>query len=107
MVRATSTLAATGSASCGRSWPSGCVLSDRRRPPSTVVLANAWHDDNKGDSPLTLAALHELRRRWPTARYRLCSLLGHPDPAFAPAFRHVGSAFPDVELYGAPCGARW
>ncbi|MGH9223129.1 MAG: polysaccharide pyruvyl transferase family protein [Acidimicrobiales bacterium] len=77
-------------------------MSGRRR---AVVLANAWHDDNKGDSAITLATVAMLRRRHPDAEIRLTSLLDGDDPRFADAYRHVCAEHPDAVVMGSPCPA--
>ncbi|MBU4335277.1 MAG: polysaccharide pyruvyl transferase family protein [Actinobacteria bacterium] len=62
---------------------------------SAVLLVNHWHDDNKGDSAITLATLDMLAP--PGAGTAVvASLLPGDDPAFARAFRHVTAARPDV-----------
>jgi len=63
-----------------------------------VVLANAWHDDNKGDSAIALATLGALHRRYPGAEVHVRSLLKADDPAFATAYRHVLLRYPDVKV---------
>lgn len=68
-----------------------------------VVLANAWHDDNKGDSAITLATLGFLHDRYPGAQVTIRSLLGRSllgkdDPAFATAYRHVLLKHPDTRI---------
>lgn len=66
--------------------------------PMKIVLANAWHDDNKGDSAIALATLGFLHRRYPGAEVHLRSLLRADDPAFARAYRHVQLQFPDTKI---------
>jgi polysaccharide pyruvyl transferase WcaK-like protein len=62
-----------------------------------VLLVNHWHDDNKGDSAITIATVAIVKQRWPGARITVASMLGENDGAFVRAFRHVASAHPDVE----------
>ncbi|MEO5902055.1 MAG: polysaccharide pyruvyl transferase family protein [Ilumatobacteraceae bacterium] len=59
-----------------------------------VLLVNHWHDDNKGDSAITIVTIALLRAALPGVRVHLASMLGPSDPALGRAFRHVRSAFP-------------
>ncbi|MGH9279911.1 MAG: polysaccharide pyruvyl transferase family protein [Acidimicrobiales bacterium] len=68
-----------------------------------IVLANAWHDDNKGDGAIALATVDMLRRRYPGAELRVSSLLHPSDPAFPTAYRHLRLLFPDTVVTASPC----
>jgi len=70
-----------------------------------VVLANAWHDDNKGDSAIAFATVALLRRRHPATEIRLTSMLDAGDARFADAYRHVQAEHPDIAVSGSPCPA--
>jgi polysaccharide pyruvyl transferase WcaK-like protein len=63
-----------------------------------VLLVNHWHDDNKGDSAITLASIDLVQERWPNAELTVASMLGDTDEKFDRAFRHVAAARPDVEI---------
>lgn len=79
------------------------MLSGTATRPETarVLLVNAWHDDNRGDSAITVATVGLARRRWPGCRIRVVSLVGGGDPVFASAARHTGAAAPEVEVLGS------
>lgn len=77
------------------------MLSDQATGSCTVLLVNAWHDDNRGDSAITVATLALVRRRWPGCRLRVVSLVGGDDPAFLSAARHIRAAAPEVEVLGS------
>jgi polysaccharide pyruvyl transferase WcaK-like protein len=68
-----------------------------------ILLANAWHDDNKGDSAIALATLGFLHERYPGAEVRVASLLHPDDPAFATAYRHVLLLFPETVVEPSLC----
>jgi polysaccharide pyruvyl transferase WcaK-like protein len=63
-----------------------------------VLLVNHWHDDNKGDSAITLASIDLVEQRWPGAHVTVASMLGERDETFSRAFRHVAAARPDVDV---------
>lgn len=66
-----------------------------------MLLVNAWHDDNRGDSAITLATIGLVRRRWPGCSVRVVSLISGDDPAFTSATRHIRVADPDIEVLGS------
>lgn len=64
---------------------------------SGVLMVNHWHDDNKGDSAITLATLDLLAPEG-VGTVRISSLLSAGDRAYPHAFRHVLAARPDVQV---------
>jgi polysaccharide pyruvyl transferase WcaK-like protein len=67
----------------------------------SILVANAWHDDNRGDCAISMATLGLLRQRWPDSRIQMRTMLEPADPAYGPAFRHLRAQFPDVDFAGA------
>jgi polysaccharide pyruvyl transferase WcaK-like protein len=67
----------------------------------SILVANAWHDDNRGDSAISIATLQLLEQRWPGSRIQVRTMLEPADPAYLPAFRHLSAQFPDVEFGGS------
>jgi polysaccharide pyruvyl transferase WcaK-like protein len=67
----------------------------------SILVANAWHDDNRGDSAISMATLRLLDERWPGSRIQVRTMLEPADPAYLPAFRHLSAEFPHVEFAGS------
>mgnify|MGYP000049962602 CR=1 FL=1 len=67
-----------------------------------ITIVNGWHDDNKGDSAITLGTLRVLKKRFPDARYALVSTFTEHDAFFERAYRHILSRIPKIEIYGSP-----
>lgn len=67
-----------------------------------IVLVNAWHDDNKGDSSICEATLLLIRKQWPTAKLGLVSIISNKSGAFEGAYRHLLKTFPDLEIAASP-----
>ncbi len=73
---------------------------------SSIVCANHWHDDNKGDSAISAGILQLLRRHWPTEPVRFVSMHEAHQPQFAGAARHLEAAASTdstLQLEGAWC----
>lgn len=71
----------------------------QRRPH--VVLVNAWHDDNKGDSAITEGVLRLVSEICPESRVSVVGLTEHADPS-SDAMRHVARSHPQARLYPNP-----
>lgn len=74
-------------------------LSATRRP--RIVLVNAWHDDNKGDSAITSGVLNLADHVYPDAQVSVVGLTENPDQRAA-AMRHVARDRPNTTLIPNP-----
>ncbi len=68
----------------------------------TVVLASAWHDDNKGDSAIAEGVMELVAEVEPGVRFVVASMLDARHPGFATAYRHLKRARPDLQVVGSP-----
>jgi polysaccharide pyruvyl transferase WcaK-like protein len=58
-----------------------------------ILLANHWHDDNKGDSAITGGILRLVRERWPDATVRVATLHEPGTGAYATQTRHLEASY--------------
>ncbi|MDL9936075.1 polysaccharide pyruvyl transferase family protein [Gordonia sp. ABSL1-1] len=66
-----------------------------------IVLVNAWHDDNKGDSAITDGILRLAAVAHPDATVTVVGLTENPDP-HTDGMRHVAHNHPDAILRPTP-----
>lgn len=69
-----------------------------------IVLANHWHDDNRGDSAITHATLALIAEAWPEHPVLLYTLNGAP-PELLRSTRHVRRSFPQLSVRPTPVPA--
>ncbi len=69
----------------------------RTRPVRTILYANHWHDDNKGDSAISGATISLLRERWPTAEIRVATLSEPHGTIASGQLRHIRAIHPIAE----------
>ncbi|GAA0517051.1 hypothetical protein Ade02nite_84730 [Paractinoplanes deccanensis] len=72
----------------------------------TIVCANHWHDDNKGDSAISAGILRLVRRHRPAAPVRMVSMHEAHQTRFAGSGRHLAASASGegpVPLEGAWC----
>jgi polysaccharide pyruvyl transferase WcaK-like protein len=62
----------------------------------TVVLVNAWHDDNAGDSAIVHTCITLAREKWPEAAIEVRTMLSASDPSFPSWHHHLDKRHPDV-----------
>ena len=67
-----------------------------------ILLANAWHDKNIGDSALVLSALALLKRKYPNAAITVLSMIPDNHPFFSSAHNTIRSKHPYVKLVSSP-----
>lgn len=72
----------------------------------SVVLVNAWHDDNKGDGGIVEATIEMMRVHHPHAAITIVSKLSSGHPEFPTAHRHLSRRFPEVSVLPLPNGLR-
>ncbi|MGV9713271.1 polysaccharide pyruvyl transferase family protein [Gordonia sp. NPDC003424] len=76
--------------------------SDRSGDPRPhVVLVNAWHDDNKGDSAITSGVIRLVEHVYPGSRVTVVGLT-EGESSTASAMRHVRRAHPHVRTLPIP-----
>ncbi len=79
----------------------------RREPLTTrtsapkVVLANHWHDDNRGDSAISQGILTLLRQAAPECEVTVTTL-GERGAAWPTAVRHLRRFWPDLQAVPSP-----
>ncbi|MGH8891132.1 MAG: polysaccharide pyruvyl transferase family protein [Acidothermaceae bacterium] len=66
-----------------------------------VLLANHWHDDNRGDSAITQGILTLLRERWPAADVTITTL-AEDGELWRGCGRHLHGAFDDLTITPSP-----
>ena len=67
-----------------------------------IAIANAWHDDNKGDCGIIEGIITVLQRLYPQAKFGLVSMFAEHSPSFNNAHRHLQQRFPDLEIAPSP-----
>lgn len=67
-----------------------------------LVVVNAWHDDNKGDSGICEATLDLLQQHWPNANLGLVSIISEQSTAYKNAYRHLQKRFPQLTIAPSP-----
>ncbi len=66
-----------------------------------ILITNAWHDDNKGDSGIVLAIM-ELFSSERENDFCILSEFSNNDSRFKNAFRHILKRFPKTEILSSP-----
>ncbi|GAA4740183.1 hypothetical protein GCM10023350_25780 [Nocardioides endophyticus] len=66
-----------------------------------VVLVNAWHDLNAGDSAIADVSVSLAKQRWPNSAIVVHTMLGDSDPDYPGWNRHLQRSHPDVEFLPA------
>ncbi|HEV2953558.1 MAG TPA: polysaccharide pyruvyl transferase family protein, partial [Candidatus Dormibacteraeota bacterium] len=69
-------------------------MSSRTSP--TILCANHWHDDNRGDSAISEATVTLLRERWPASNIRIVTLNEPISIGAGTVGRHLTMAHPNV-----------
>ena len=67
-----------------------------------ILLANAWHDKNIGDSALVLSALALIKRKYADAEITVLSMIPSDHPFYDSAHNTIKSKHPDVTLVSSP-----
>ncbi|MBV9472026.1 MAG: polysaccharide pyruvyl transferase family protein, partial [Solirubrobacterales bacterium] len=75
------------------------AMEERGTEIKTILCANHWHDDNKGDSAITSGIVSLARECWPEAEIRVATL-NEAHAAYASGqLRHISAAHPVTELH--------
>lgn len=67
-----------------------------------ILLANAWHDKNIGDSALVLSALALIKRKYENADITVLSMIPNDHPFWDTAHNTIKTKHPDVNLVSSP-----
>jgi polysaccharide pyruvyl transferase WcaK-like protein len=66
-----------------------------------ILLVNHWHDDNRGDSAITLATIALIEHRYPGSSLTVRSLLEEDDEDFERGCRHIKMDRPNLKVEGS------
>ncbi len=77
------------------------LLVDIDNRPRSVLLVNQWHDDNRGDSAITLGLIRLIKRNAPDAEI---TVVGNNEtgPMAVGAMRHIRAEYPSATLIDNP-----
>lgn len=70
--------------------------SAQTAPVKPIVIINAWHDDNAGDSAIAEVCIQFAREFWPNHPINVHTMLASADPAYDHWNRHLRAENPDV-----------
>ena len=68
---------------------------------ANILITNAWHDDNKGDSGIILGIM-ELFSFNSQSQYCLLSEFSEKDVRYKNAYKHILQAFPNTQILASP-----
>jgi polysaccharide pyruvyl transferase WcaK-like protein len=86
--------------------------AESNRATAPIVIVNAWHDDNAGDSAIADVCITFAKELWPKAPILVHTMLSRSDPKYSTWHRHLKVQHPDVNfcpgLFPEPVsGGRW